>query len=79
MRLATGEEALIARVLTTEGKVGYGLSFRLDATEAWHMAERAAGVRSERPPYEASSTMPGNAPGFRTRKSSGNPSQRLRR
>jgi hypothetical protein len=53
LRLATGEEALVARVLTTEGKVGYGFSFRLDGTEARHMAEWAAGVRAERPPYES--------------------------
>jgi hypothetical protein len=53
MRLATGEEALIARVLTPEGRVGYGFSFRLDATEARHMAEWAAGVRAERPAYES--------------------------
>lgn len=53
MRLATGEEALIARVLTPQGRVGYGFSFRQDATEARHMAEWAAGVRAERPPYES--------------------------
>jgi hypothetical protein len=53
LRLATGEEALVARVLTTEGKVGYGFSFRLDGTEARHMAEWSAGVRPERPPYES--------------------------
>jgi len=53
MRLATGEEALIARVLAPGGRVGYGFSFRLDATEARHMAEWAAGVRAERPPYES--------------------------
>ena len=53
LRLATGEEALVARVRTTEGKVGYGFSFRLDGTEARHMAEWAAGVRAERPPYES--------------------------
>lgn len=53
MRLATGEEALIARVLTPEGRVGYGFSFRLDATEARHMAEWAAGVRAGRPAYES--------------------------
>jgi len=53
LRLATGEEALVARVLTTEGKVGFGFSFRLDGTEARHMAEWAAGVRAERPPYES--------------------------
>jgi len=53
LRLATGEEALVARVLTTEGKVGHGFSFRLDATEARHMAEWTAGARTERPPYES--------------------------
>ncbi|MEA3193757.1 MAG: hypothetical protein QOD26_2090 [Betaproteobacteria bacterium] len=53
MRVASGEEALVARVQTTEGKVGYGFSFRLDGTEARHMAEWAAGVRAERPPYES--------------------------
>src|SRR5689334_25000106 len=53
MRLATGEEALIARVLAPGGRVGYGFSFRLDATEARHMAEWAAGVRAERPAYES--------------------------
>jgi hypothetical protein len=49
MRLATGQEALVARVLTKEGKVGYGFSFQLDAVEARHMAEWDAGARSERP------------------------------
>ena len=53
LRVASGPEALVARVLTTDGKVGYGFSFRLDATEARHMAEWAAGVRAERPPYES--------------------------
>jgi hypothetical protein len=53
MRLATGEEALIARVVAPDGRVGYGFSFRLDATEARHMAEWAAGARPERPAYES--------------------------
>ena len=53
LRLATGEEALVARVLTRDGRVGFGFSFRLDATEARHMAEWAAGVRAERPAYES--------------------------
>ena len=52
MRLQSGHEALVARVLTKEGKVGYGFSFRLDAEEARHMAEWHAGVRSERPRLE---------------------------
>ena len=53
MRFATGEEALVARVVTPGGRIGYGFSLRLDATEARHMAEWAAGVRAERPAYES--------------------------
>ena len=49
MRIATGEEVLVARVIAPDGRVGYGFSFRVDATEARHMAEWAAGVRAERP------------------------------
>ena len=53
LRLATGEEALVARVIAPGGRIGYGFSLRLDATEARHMAEWAAGVRAERPAYES--------------------------
>jgi hypothetical protein len=53
MRLATGEEVLIARVVAADGRIGYGFSFGLDATQARHMAEWAAGVRPERPAYES--------------------------
>ena len=53
IRLATGEEVLIARVVAPDGRIGFGFSFRVDATEARHMAEWAAGVRAERPPYES--------------------------
>lgn len=53
MRLASGEEALVARVLTKDGKAGFGFSLRLDATEARHMAEWYAGARRERPRIEA--------------------------
>ena len=49
MRLASGQEVLVARVLTHEGKEGFGFSLRLDATEARHMAEWAAGARAEKP------------------------------
>lgn len=49
MRLQTGQEALVARVVTKDGKTGYGFSFRLDAAEARRMAEWHAGARSERP------------------------------
>ena len=52
MRLQSGHEALVARVLTREGKTGFGFSFRLDAAEARHMAEWHAGARTERPPVE---------------------------
>lgn len=44
MRLAGGEEALIAIVVTTAGTVGYGFDLKLDATAARHMAMRAAGL-----------------------------------
>ena len=53
MRLATGEEVLVARVVAPDGRTGFGFSFRTDATEARHMAEWAAGVRTERPAYES--------------------------
>lgn len=49
MRLASGQEVLVARVLTNEGNAGFGFSLRLDATEARHMAEWAAGARAEKP------------------------------
>jgi len=52
MRLGSGREALVARVLMTDGKAGYGFSLRLDATEARHMAEWHAGARGERPKIE---------------------------
>ena len=51
MRIASGEEVLVARVLAENGAVGFGFSFRLEATEARHMAEWAAGVRAEKPDY----------------------------
>ena len=53
MRLASGQEALVARALTNDGKVGYGFSFRLDAAEARHMAEWHADCRNARPHYAA--------------------------
>src|SRR3979490_2332566 len=45
MRVASGEEALVARARTKEGKVGFGFSLRLDAEEARHLAEWHPGVR----------------------------------
>jgi len=58
LRLVNGHEALVARVLTTEGKVGHGFSFRLDETEARHMAEWAAGERKEPPKIEPATGHP---------------------
>jgi hypothetical protein len=52
MRLASGHEALVARVLMKDGRIGYGFSLRLDATEARNMAEWHAGARAERPKIE---------------------------
>ena len=52
MRLESGHEALVARVLKDDGGTGFGFSFRLDATEARHMAEWHAGLREEKPKIE---------------------------
>ena len=52
MRLQTGHEALVARVVTEENRVGYGFSFSLDATAARHMAEWHAGARKDKPRLE---------------------------
>jgi len=49
MRLASGHEALVTRLLTDEGKTGFGFTFQLDATEARHMAMYDVGLRAERP------------------------------
>ena len=49
MRLASGHEALVTRVLAGDGKAGYGFSLQLDATQARHMALFEAGLRAERP------------------------------
>ena len=49
MRLACGHEALVTRVVATDGRTGFGFSLQLDATEARHMAMHAAGLRPERP------------------------------
>ena len=49
MRLASGQEALVTRVLTKEGKAYFGFSLQLDATQARHMALFHAGLRGERP------------------------------
>ena len=53
IRVATGEEVLVARVVAPDGRIGFGFSFGQDATQARHMAEWAAGVRAERPAYES--------------------------
>lgn len=51
MRLASGREALIARVVARDGRIGYGFNLDLDATAARHMAEWDAGIRKERPSH----------------------------
>lgn len=40
---------LVSRVLTEEGRAGFGFSFQLDGTESRHMALYHAGLRRERP------------------------------
>ena len=52
MRLESGQEILVARVLAGSGRTGFGFSFRLDATEARHMAECEAAIRDQRPRYQ---------------------------
>ncbi len=52
MRLASGQEVLVARVLTTDDKAGFGVSLQLVATVARHMAEWAAGARAEKQKLE---------------------------
>lgn len=49
MRLASGQEALVTRVLADDGTTGFGFSFQLDAAQARHMALFHAGLRAERP------------------------------
>jgi hypothetical protein len=52
IRLASGEEALVARVLGENGKAAFGFSFRLDAAEARYMAEWQLGARTDKPRVE---------------------------
>src|SRR2546423_14374240 len=52
MRLASGHEALVTRVLAEDGRVGLGFNFQLDATEARHMAMYNLGLRPA-PPHVA--------------------------
>jgi hypothetical protein len=49
MRLASGQEALVTRVLREDGEAFFGFSMQLDATQARYMALFHAGLRSERP------------------------------
>jgi hypothetical protein len=49
MRLASGHEALVTRVLKDDGSTGFGFSLQLDATQARHMALYEAGLWPERP------------------------------
>jgi len=49
MRLASGQEALVTRVLADDGRIGFGFSLELDATQARHMALYELGLWPERP------------------------------
>jgi hypothetical protein len=49
MRLASGHEALVTRVLKDDGAAGFGFSLQLDATQARHMALYEVGLWPERP------------------------------
>ena len=51
-RLASGEEILIAFVKAADGRIGWGITFELDATAARRMAERHAGFDAP-PDYSA--------------------------
>ena len=42
VRRANGDEALVTRVVAENGRIGYGYSFKMDATESRHMAESSA-------------------------------------
>ena len=61
IRLA-GREVLVTEVLTDAGTLGCGLSFRGDATESRHMAERRAGLRADAATSSGSSPTPPPAP-----------------
>ena len=39
VRRSNGDEALVTRVVAGDGRIGYGYSLKLDATESRHMAE----------------------------------------
>jgi hypothetical protein len=47
IRLPNGAEALVTRVVAGDGRIGYGFSLGLDATESRQMAE--ANLDSRRP------------------------------
>jgi len=49
VRLASGHEALVTRVLAEDGRSAFGFSLQLDATEARHMAMYQLGLCTERP------------------------------
>lgn len=40
VRVASGEEVLVTRAVAADGRIGFGYSRTLDATESRHMAER---------------------------------------
>ena len=40
IRLKSGEEALVTRMVREDGTVGYGYSLEMDATASRHMSQR---------------------------------------
>jgi hypothetical protein len=51
IRLRGGEEILLACVTAENGRVGWGITFDLDATAARRMAEQHAGLAVGEPDY----------------------------
>lgn len=49
IRLASGQEALVTRAVSRDGRTGFGFSLQLDATQARHMALYQLGLKPERP------------------------------
>jgi hypothetical protein len=58
MRTRSGAEVLVARVLTRDGRTGFGFSFRLDPEEARRMAAWQAGAGEKPPEYVAVAEHP---------------------
>ena len=53
MRLASGEEALVARALTADGGIGFGFTLNFEAIVAREMAAWDAAARARAVPFHA--------------------------